>query len=208
MIIYSNGWRKKTNKPTQDFYKLINYKNIRDAAWLFLINNDVSRLPLDIEQISRQNDWILLLFEDNIEVATALNNGNANMDCDGLTCIYKNKIFIIYKRFNNIGRWRFTMAHEFGHITLLHLDKLANNQYEREANMFAARVLMPMCVIKECGAYTPAAISNLCGVSLTAATYRAERLQMLLARQKFYTSPYEVKVLRQFKKFIKQNRRS
>lgn len=183
---------------------MINYKNIRDAAWLFLINNKVSRLPLDIEQISCQNDWILLLFEDNIEVATALNKGNANLDCDGLTCIYKNKIFIIYKRFNNIGRWRFTIAHEFGHISLLHLDKLASDEYEREANMFAARVLMPMCVIKECDAYTPAAISNLCGVSLTAATFRSERLQILLTRQKFFTSPYEIKVLNQFKDFINQ----
>lgn len=185
---------------------MINYKNIRDAAWLFLIKNNVSRLPLDVEQISRQNNWILLLFEENIEVVMALNNGNANMDCDGLTCIYKDNIFIIYKKFNNVRRWRFTIAHEFGHISLLHLDKLVSDEYEREANMFAARVLMPMCVIKECGAYTPAAISNLCGVSLTAATFRAKRLQILLTRQKFYTSPYEVKVLKQFKKFIKQNK--
>lgn len=185
---------------------MINYKNIRDAAWLFLIKNNVCRLPLDIEQISRQNDWILLLFEDNIEVATALNKGNTNLDCDGLTCIYKNKIFIIYKRFNNSGRWRFTIAHEFGHITLLHLNNLTNAEYEREANMFAARVLMPMCVIKECSAYTPAAISNLCGVSLTAATFRADRLQILLKRNKFYTSKQEIKVVKQFKKFIKENK--
>ena len=206
LTIYLSDWAKKTNKPTRDFCKLINYKNIRDAAWLFLINNNVCRLPLDVEQISRKNNWILLLFEDNIKVVTALNKGNSNLDCDGLTCIYKNNIFIIYKKFNNIGRWRFTIAHEFGHISLLHLNKLANSEYEREANMFAARVLMPMCVIKECGAYTAKSISNLCGVSLTAATYRAERLQLLLKRQKFYTSHFEVKVVKQFKNFINQNK--
>lgn len=159
-----------------------------------------------MKQIARRNDWILLLFEENIDVATSLNNGNANLNCDGLTCVYKNNIFIIYKGLSNIGRLRFTIAHEFGHITLFHLSNLANAEYEREANMFAARVLMPMCVIKECNANTPAQIASLCGVSLTAATFRAERLQLLLKRQKFYTSMYEVKVVKQFKNFIRRNK--
>lgn len=185
---------------------MINYKNIRDAAWLFLVNNNVCRLPLDVEQIAVQNDWILLLYEENIKVATALIKGKENTERDGITCVYKGIVFIIYKRCSNLGRWRFTIAHEFGHIVLLHLNKLSNEEYEREANMFAARVLMPMCVIKECGAYTPAAISNLCGVSLTAATFRAERLQILLKRNKFYTSALEVKLVKQFKGFIKENK--
>lgn len=72
--------------------------------------------------------------------------------------------------------------------------------------MFAARILMPMCVIKECKAYSAESISKLCGVSLTAATYRAHRLQELLKRNKFYTSTYEIKLVKKFKKFIKQNR--
>lgn len=184
---------------------MVNYKNIRDAAWLFLISNAVCRLPLDIEQISKQNNWILLLFEDNVKIANALIKGKQNKDSDGITCIYKGIIFIIYKKCSNIGRWRFTIAHEFGHISLLHLNKLSNYEYEREANMFAARVLMPMCVIKECKAHSATAISNLCGVSLTAATFRAKRLQELLSRNKFYTSRLEVKVYKQFKQFIKEN---
>ena len=146
-----------------------------------------------------------MLFDDNVEIVRALDKDNRNSTCDGFTCIYKDNIFIIYKKSNNIGRTRFTIAHEFGHIVLLHLNKLVNDDYEREANMFAARILMPMCVIKECKAFTPQAISNLCGVSLTAATYRANRLQELLQRNKFYTSPYEFKLVKQFKKFIKQN---
>lgn len=195
---------KKTISAELDLKELINYKNIRDSAWLFLINNHVCTLPLDLEQIAYQNSWILLLLEENKEIVAALNNGNVNIDCDGLTCIYKSKVFIIYKQCSNIGRLRFTIAHEIGHITLLHLNNLSCEEYEREANMFAARILMPMCVIKECGAYTPMAISKLCSVSITAATFRAERLKMLLQRNKFYTSPHEVKIVKQFKKFIKQ----
>lgn len=159
-----------------------------------------------MERIAAQNDWVLLLYEENIEVATALIKNKENIERDGITCVYKGVIFVIYKRCNHLGRWRFTIAHEFGHITLLHLNKLTNEEYEREANMFAARILMPMCVIKECKAYTATAISNLCGVSITAATFRAERLQELLKRNKFYTSAYEVKLVKQFKLFIKQNK--
>ena len=161
---------------------------MRDAAWLFLLNNNVCRLPLDIEQIVAQNDWVLLLYEENIKVANALLKGRQGTWQDGITCVYKGFKFIIYRKFTNLGRWRFTIAHEFGHITLLHLNKLSNEEYEREANMFAARVLMPMCVIKECKAYT----------------FRAERLQMLLKRNKFYTSALEVKLVKQFKMFIKE----
>ena len=183
---------------------MINYKNVRDAAWLFLLNNNVCRLPLDIEQIVAQNDWVLLLYEENIKVANALLKGRQDTWQDGITCVYKGFKFIIYRKFTNLGRWRFTIVHEFGHITLLHLNKLSNEEYEREANMFAARVLMPMCVIKECKAYTAVTIASLCGVSLTAATFRAERLQMLLKRNKFYTSALEVKLVKQFKMFIKE----
>ena len=131
---------------------------------------------------------------------------NINSDCESFTCIYKGTPIIIYKRCSNIGRLRFTIAHEFGHITLLHLEKLTNNEYEHEANMFAARILMPMCVIKETKAYTPEAISKLCGVSLTAANYRANRLNALLNKKKFYTSSIEVRLAIRFSKFIERKR--
>lgn len=179
---------------------------MRDSAWLFLINNKIRHLPIDLKEVADKNNWILVLFEDNVDLVSALDKEKYNANCEGFTCVYKKHIFIIYKKTSNIARLRFTIAHEFGHIVLLHLNKLIDNEYEREANMFAARILMPICVIKECKAYTPQAISKLCGVSLTAATFRANRLQLLLQRDKFYTLPYEVKVVKQFKKFIKINK--
>ncbi len=145
-------------------------------------------------------------YDKNITVANALMKNNINSDCESFTCIYKGTPIIIYKRCSNIGRLRFTIAHEFGHITLLHLEKLTNNEYEHEANMFAARILMPMCVIKETKAYTPEAISKLCGVSLTAANYRANRLNALLNKKKFYTSSIEVRLAIRFSKFIERKR--
>ena len=89
----------------------------------------------------------------------------------------------------------------------MHLDKLTTAEYEREANMFAARILMPMCVLRECNALTAARISNLCGTSLQASQYRADRLNILIERNKFYTSRLEQKVITQFKKFIKLHNR-
>lgn len=171
---------------------------------MFLLKNNVRSLPLNLSEIAQQNNWILLPYEKNIEVAHVLMKNNSNSDCESFTCVYKDTPIIIYKRCSNIGRLRFTIAHEFGHITLLHLEKLTNDEYEHEANMFAARILMPMCVIKETKAYTPESISKLCGVSLTAANYRANRLKDLLKKNKFYTSTHEARLVIRFSKYIKQ----
>lgn len=45
-------------------------------------------------------------------------------------------------------------------------------------------------------------IAELCGVSLTSAKYRAERMKILYERQNFLTSPLERKIYEQFKDFI------
>lgn len=68
--------------------------------------------------------------------------------------------------------------------------------------MFAARILMPACVLKECSAFSAKEISKLCGTSLTAAGYRAERMRKLIAKDNFYTNPLEKQVYKQFRRFI------
>lgn len=173
---------------------------------MFLLKNNIRSLPLNLNQIAQQNNWILLQYDKNPQVADVLMKNNPNSDCESFACVYKGTPIIIYKRCSNLGRLRFSIAHEFGHIALLHLEKLTNDEYEHEANMFAARILMPMCVIKETKAYTPEAISRLCGVSLTAANYRANRLKDLLNKNKFYTSTHEARLVIRFSKFINQKK--
>lgn len=100
----------------------------------------------------------------------------------------------------------FTLAHEIGHILLNHFYTIEHSHDEKEANMFAARLLMPLCVLHECKVESFDKIQQLCNVSKQAAFYRFKRLQLVRPRNKFYTDPLEQKVKNQFNKFIdKQN---
>lgn len=123
----------------------------------------------------------------------------------GFTIEIQGKFIIFYDDLINKGSQNFTLAHEIGHIVLKHYLQEMPATMEKEANMFAARLLMPMCVLHECKVETPEDIQNMCSVSNTAARYRFERLQIVKQRNKFYMDRTELKVKEQFDKFIKDN---
>lgn len=97
---------------------------------------------------------------------------------------------------------RFTVAHEIGHILLQHFEHDTLSR-EKEANMFASRLLMPMTTLKECNVCDEKEVEALCFVSLQAAKYRYQRLQEVLPRNKFYTDANESALKTQFYGFIK-----
>jgi Zn-dependent peptidase ImmA (M78 family) len=96
----------------------------------------------------------------------------------------------ISKRIPVEGRKRFTAAHELGHYVLGHGSEVLQcrphdietwdpkvRQEERDANTFAAEVLMPAAVIRPLIAQTPdfrhvEQIAELCGTSLTSSARR------------------------------------
>ena len=98
---------------------------------------------------------------------------------------------------------RFTIAHEIGHIVLGHFNEFNEFTKEKEANMFAVRILMPMCVLYECRVDSVEELEGMCCVSKESAQYRFNRLQLVKERQKFYTDRLEIKVKHRFAKFIK-----
>lgn len=77
---------------------------------------------------------------------------------------------------------------------------------EQEADVFAARLLAPACVLWGLDIHTAREISELCDISLTAAQVRAERMEILYSRNKFLTSPLEKKVYSNFQSYIQQKR--
>lgn len=90
-------------------------------------------------------------------------------------------IFVAPGRGN--GRRRFSIAHELGHF-LLHRDLIAAGmtpgpQHEREANEFAAELLMPEEVIRRAGVNQLAELTGHFLVSPTALQVRLERLGIL-----------------------------
>jgi Zn-dependent peptidase ImmA (M78 family) len=91
---------------------------------------------------------------------------------------------IVINDLRPVNRKRFTLAHEIGHFRLGHgpisfksnIQSLRYSAQETQANRFAAELLMPKDVLKKRGFMTPKQISELCQVSIDAATIRARQL--------------------------------
>lgn len=85
-------------------------------------------------------------------------------------------------------RVRFSLAHEIGHAYLKHAPlsfsseahaATSNNVQEVQANKFAAELLMPKKQLVRYGFLSPEQISELCNVSIGAATIRAQKMGWL-----------------------------
>ena len=182
------------------------YKKARNASWQALIDNKVESLPVDIVQIIRNNGIRLLKNSQTNE----LRSGEA-----GISIFDGTQWFIVYDDLLPIGRKRFTVAHELGHIVLghpliagFHARTTGGSlpQTESEANIFASCFLAPACVLWGLNIHTSADISRICEISKEAAEIRAKRMDELYKRNMFLTSPLERRVYNQFKDFIEQNR--
>lgn len=179
------------------------YQKSRDAAWQLLIDLKIKELPIKTTDLCRS-------------IGIPVKVANIDSDIDGFTTIANGEPIIVINsaKTSNVGRMRFTVAHELGHIILGHVGiyELVNrepspfdNSIERDANIFASRLLAPACVLWGCRVKSADDIAKLCNISFQAAQYRMERMKLLYARNKFLTSPLERKVYSNFKRFIKKN---
>lgn len=182
------------------------YKQSRDASWETLIEfgiNSLPVMPLDICNRAGikvyKNSDVQLLAEAQI----------------GLSFYHDGSFRIIIDDTQIITRRRFTLAHELGHIVLGHLlvdtpqgriFDTSKPEAERQADVFASRLLAPACVLWGINAQTAEQIATACNISHEAATIRAERMEVLRKRGKFLTSPLEQQVYKQFENYIENNR--
>ena len=212
VLAEQNELNKKNNffrtKPTieterNETLSKSDYYYISKKAREFIIKNSVSSLPVNLEKLCLNNNWVLISY---IELKKYGNIDNNILNNDwGLTIITNDFYLILFDDKISEGAKRFTIAHEIGHIVLNHKDKVINEKLrETQASMFAARLLMPMCVLYECKVKNPEEIQKMCLVSITSASYRFKRLQLLKQRNKFYSDKNEVLVYRLFKPFIKK----
>lgn len=183
------------------------YKNVRNASWQCLLDCNIRLLPVPIGSICRIYD-IDVIDDDN-------NYLNANES--GRIVKINSEIAIVVNNTEPKSRCRFSIAHELGHFLLGHLgdDVTQLNrartevkpELETQADMFAARLLAPACVLWALDLHTADEIAGLCNMSVRAAGYRAERMKKLYQKNNFLKSPLEKKVYEQFKPFIKENTR-
>ena len=194
------------------------YKTVRDAAWGILLDCGISSLPVKPSEVCRHYGWILSDYIGGARSIEVLGLASLTAKTDGFCTVTANHIYIFFDSALPVGRQRFTVAHEIGHLVLGHVGPGmatvenreptgSEREEERQANQFAARLLAPACVLHELGVLTPEAIRKTCGISHQAAQFRAERMRELETRGKFYTHPLERQVARQFQSYIASERR-
>lgn len=190
-----------------------NYKTARDKAWKILIDCEVDKLPVSTAALCEHYGWVLADYQEGKAAIDLLGLSSLTERTDGFCTVTDHFTYIFYNSSLPVGRQRFTVAHEIGHLALGHVGQgrvttinrepnSKDSQEETQANQFAARLLAPACVLHELGATTPEAIQQVCGLSRQAAEFRARRMQELERRDRYYTSPLERQVVEQFRSYI------
>ena len=179
-------------------------------------------MPVNVQKICRNERIRLITYAEGEKIVRKLHLESNTVDNDAFSI----GRVIFYDASKPIVRQRFSIAHEIGHI-LLHSTENAtvynrepspdDNPLEAEANIFASRLLAPLCVLHNLGVQSAEEIAQICHISITSAKIRLERLQEIrerdekrrdiLGRGCFLLSPFERKVCQLFSNYIQKNRR-
>ncbi len=193
-----------TTPPRYDYYGV--YAACRDAAWQCMLDFGVDRLPIKVLQLTRRA---------GIRVIKNSLVGELRPGESGVSIFDGERWIIVYDDTLPLPDCRLVTAHELGHIFLGHEYKYAARRFahtgakyksEREADMFAVRLLAPACVLHELGVLDPAGIAALCGIPRNAASARARRMALLEERGRFFSSPLERDVMARFVPFVDELR--
>ena len=202
------------------------YKVARDEAWRLLIKYNISSLPVKITDICKGEGIVVRSYTQAREIIKSLGFEGSTLENDGFAVCVRGQNLIFYDDICTIQRQRFTIAHELGHIVLGDVGNgptcrnrepsVQDDDCESMANVVAARVLAPACVLWGIGINSAQDISELCDISIEAAQWRMQRMKLLYEREKeflltrgkscFLLSASERRVYEQFREYIKNNK--
>lgn len=192
------------------------YQAARDAAWRTLLKFEISSLPVDVEEIAGKLGIEILSRPEDTSLPGAA----------AVTVRKDGQYRVMMQKGLSYSRYRFSLAHELGHIILQHPmtrlpdgaltfsgmenagDVMAepSDDSDTDADMFAIRLLAPACVLHGLHMHTRESIAALCGLPDGAAAMRAERMALLDNRNAYDIHPLEKQVHRQFMPFIRKKR--
>lgn len=202
----------------------LTYKQRRNAAWDVLLDHKVTTLPVRISTICKQDGIIVRSYRQAADLIEQMGFAQSMTDNDGFAVRIANKDYIFYDDTCTIERQRFTVAHEYGHFVNGDVSSVPtcrnrepskdDDEIETKANVVAARILAPACVLWALDIHTAEEIKELCNISITAAEFRMERMNLLYKREQeflqtrgyscFLLSKKEQQVYEQFLLFITQ----
>jgi len=192
-----------------------NYTNARDLAWQILIEQNICELPVNVDFICEKMGIPIVPLSTLISITETYSLSSEELQSGSVMIIDNNAIIFVSEE-ESIERKRFTIAHELGHYLLKHAQRFEDLEevksekekiFEREANVFASRLLAPACVLWGCGVNSAIDIADLCQISKEAAQYRWERMKLIKERGKFLAHPLEKKVYEQFLPYIKSHKK-
>ena len=195
------------------------YQNMRDAAWHILLDCGAERLPVDLNDICARLGVRVISYREAEPLIQKRNLSEVTRAAEGLTFYADEQPVILYDSTRPAKEIRFTVAHELGHLILMHVTPgviCAEEEVRREgvspketaADRFAARLLAPACVLWGLDVRSPEEIGRVCHLSDRAAQNRAARMRTLYRRDKFLTSELEKRLYRQFLPYIESVRGS
>lgn len=203
------------------------YQKTRNAVWKLIIDLQIGALPVRISQVLKALEIPFGMYQSNRTLLEKLKLLGAVKNMDGLTVRLKDGYHILYDGSKPPKRIRFTLAHELGHIIeengferhdgLLYTARNrepaeGDRPAETKANIFASRLLAPACVLHETKRLSAEAIMEICDISYTCASFRADRMAELEERNErflrerdkgcFYLDPLETQVRMLFQAYI------
>lgn len=166
----------------------------------FIKATGICSLPVDPAEVARRCGWRVFTVKE-VARLTGLTRWeilSAGQESDVFYC--NGKYCIVYDELSYYPRARYSIGHEMGHIVLGHLEQFdktcllrSNNltalEYwvlEREAEIFAAELLMPLPILRALGRMMPEfikpeVIMKMCHVSLTTASIRCNEINRSFA---------------------------
>ena len=191
-----------------------NYKKSRNAAWEILLACRVAELPVDLNTIVRHLGVLVYAYSRSRKLLEDTGLAEVAGRVSGLTFYIREQPVILYNELETPQRIRFTIGHELGHIVLGHVrpgeytrqnrePQPGDDPMEQAANRFAADLLAPACVLWGLDLHLAEDIAQVCKISIQAARFRAERMEILYQRNKFLLHPLERAVYQQFEPFLR-----
>ena len=177
---------------TREIIRTPRYRYVHQRVKDFVQEMKINSLPVDPIKLIEINKWTLRTFQ-----FYAQKHGVSLKDVieaygteDAFTVYCNGNYSIAYNdRIRSIGRIRFSLMHEIGHIYLRHLEEfnktilsrggLTKQEYkalESEADTFAAEVLAPYEVMLALEWSNYKIIQKMCGLSVQAAQIRASQI--------------------------------